>query len=196
MVFKHKLMGQTLPFAAKTTYCSTKKCRDFLRCQLANYDRFTFKFDKDWTESEEQEFRQRANTAVTNFRTLFCDKSRFESPGVTVKTLARNYSKKGHHDLLDKMAGWYKERLRGQRMEDDASFTFCQGNTAVELRSILDPLITPHHACDTPSLWPLVKEVQIGIPSSRVLRYLTIHDLPGMSLGYMNSICSPNRRQV
>lgn len=180
MVYKHKLSGQTLPYAAKILYYSTAKCREVLNEQIEHYNRFTFNFDQTWTESEKIEYQQAADTAEHTFRALFCDESEFESECATTMTLSKTCTSAKQEELIDTMVVWYTERLRGIAKEDDTSYTFLQGNTTAELRSVLDPLITPRHACDEPSLWPLVKEVQVGVPSSRLLRHLTIHDLPGM----------------
>lgn len=181
MVYEHKLPDQTQKFAAKTSYYPLAKCREFLEEQLGNYNRYTFMFDKYWTDSEKDEYHQAAETAALTFRTLFCNETQFESPGETTRTLNQTYSNRTHEGLLDTMTDWCAVRLRDKSQEDDTSYTFCEGSSAAELRDLLDPLITPKHACDEPSLWPLVTEVQVGVPGSKVLRHLTIHDLPGIS---------------
>jgi hypothetical protein len=180
MVYQHKLSDQTQSYAAKIWYLPVAKCRDFLDEQLENYDRYMLKFDKNWTQSEKAEYERLKDTAENTFRALFCDRGEFESEGETIRTLAKSHVEGQRRNLVDTMVLWYKERLRGRSTEGGTSYTFLQGSTTAELRSFLDPLITPRTGFDEPSLWPLVEEVQVGVPSSRVLRYLTIHDLPGM----------------
>lgn len=181
MVYKHKLPGQTHEFAAKIVYFSLKKCRRFLKEQLVKYNRYNFKREEDWPASDEAQYRLQASTAELTFRTLFCDKAEFASLDALERTLAQTYDKKNDLELLARMTDWYAAKTQFQRKEDDTSYTFLQGHIADELRSLLDPLTTPSRACEAPSLWPLVKEVQVGIPSSRVLQYLIFYDLPGAS---------------
>jgi hypothetical protein len=180
MLYVHKLPRQTTPFAAKVSYQPLKDCHMWFKWLLGTYNRYTFNFDQDWSDEEKNKYRQEANTAVGVLRTLFCDKPRFEFHESTVKTLARTFKDGTRANLLGIMAGWYAERLRGKSQEDDMSYTSCQGDTIAELRAALDPLITPKYDCNAPSLWPLVKEVFVGVPSSRVLQDLTMVDLPGM----------------
>jgi hypothetical protein len=179
MLYAHKLQGQTKPFAAKVIYTSLKECRCILKHQLKNYNRHTFNFDEEWTTEEANEYLQEADTARAVFQTLFCDKAPFESPRSTTATLLKNHKLGNSTKLLDLMMSWYMERLRGKAEENNASYTFCEGSTVAEFHQALDPLTTPQHGYAAPSLWPLVSEVVVGVPSSRVLRSLNIVDLPG-----------------
>jgi hypothetical protein len=188
MLYMHKLPRQTTPLAAKVSYQPLKDCQMLFKWLLGNYNRYTFNFDQDWSDEEKNKYLQEANTALAVLRTLFCDKRQFESHEYTVKTLARTFKDGTRAKLLDTMAGWYAERLRGKSQEDDMSYTSCQGDTIADLRAALDPLITPKYDFNTPSLWPLVKQVFVGVPSSRVLRNLTMVDLPGTSKQEMISL--------
>lgn len=181
MIYMHNLSGQTVPFAAKAVYYSLPRCRGLLKHQLNNYNRYTFKFDEDWTKEEENKYLQEAMTATATLQALFCDKTEFASTRSTIKTLDKGYKRGDPSRLLNMMIVWYTDRLRGKNQEDGTSYTSCEANTAAELHRALDPLITPRHAYDMPSLWPLVEKVYVGVPASRVLRHLTIVDLPGMS---------------
>jgi len=179
MLYMHELPDQTAPFAAKVSYYPVGECHWWFRCLLFSYNRWVFKFNQDWSDEEKNKYRQEANTASVILRALFCDKSQFETQASTVETLAQNYVQGQHSPLPDIMAKWYEERLHGVSQEDGMPYTSCQGSTVTELRDILDPLITPKHVCDKPLLWPLVKQVTVGVPSSRILRDLTLVDLPG-----------------
>lgn len=181
MLYVHKLLRQTTPFAAKILYLPVKNCQMRFKWLVGTYNRFTFNFDQDWTDEEKNKHRQEANTALATLRTLFCDKRQFESDEATIETLARTYKDGTLANLLGTMAGWYAERLHGKSQENDMSYSSCQGHTITELRAALDPLIMPKYDFDAPSLWPLVKEVFVGVPSSRVLKDLTLVDLPGTS---------------
>ena len=180
MLYMHKLPGQTTPFAATVRYHPLKDCQMWFKWLITSYNCYVFEFDQDWTDEEKNKYRQEANTALATLRTLFCDKRKFDSHDSTVGTLAQTFKDGTRANLLGTMAGWYADRLRGKSQEDDMSYTSCQGDTIAEVRAALDPLITPKYDFDVPSLWPLVKEVFVGVPSSRVLRDLILVDLPGM----------------
>ena len=179
MLYMHELPDQTAPFAAKVSYYPVEECHWWFKWLLNSYNRWVFKYNQDWTDEEKNKYRQEANTASITLRALFCDKSQFETQQSTVETLAKNYTQGGRSTLLDIMAKWYKERVHGVSQEDGMPYKICQGSTVTELRDNLDPLITPKHVCNEPLLWPLVKQVAVGVPSSRILRDLTMVDLPG-----------------
>lgn len=179
MLYMHQLSDQTASFAAKVSYYPVAECRWWFKWLLSSYNRWVFKYNQEWTDEEKNKYRQDASTALGTLRALFCDKSQFESQALAVETLAKNYTGGEYSPLVNIMAKWYEERLHGVSQEDGMPYTFCQGGTVSELRDILDPLITPKHVCDKPLLWPLVKQVTVGVPSSRILRDLTMVDLPG-----------------
>lgn len=182
MLYMHELPDQTTPFAAKVSYYPVKECHWWFRWLLNSDNRWVFKYNQEWTDEEKNKYHQEANTASFTLRALFCNKSQFETQQSTIETLAKNYTLGERSTLLlDTMAKWYEERVHGVSQQDGMPYKFCQGSTVIELRNILDPLITPKHVCDEPLPWPLVKQVAVGVPSSRILRDLTMVDLPGTS---------------
>ena len=162
-------------------------CQKFLKRLLSSYNRFHFNPDKYWTPKKKTEYEQEANTAFATLRTLFCDKPEFETRQSTINTLARSHTKSGRSDLLSTMVRWYEESPREKSQKDDVKFTFCQSNTVGGLRAALDPLITPKYDYSVPSLLPLVEQVTVGDPSSKILLYLILVDLPGMFQLYLVS---------
>jgi hypothetical protein len=178
----HKLPGQEQPLAAKILYYPVSKCRELLEMLLEQYNLYMFNYDDEWTEVESNEYAQQAETAEVAFRRLFCDKQEFESPRALEDTLSRVYDEGDASDFIDKMTSWCEEHLRDHDKEDGASYTFCDGETVEDLNALLDPLIFSQHGLDVPSLSPLVEQVRIGVPASRVLCYVTLVDLPGNSI--------------
>lgn len=181
MVYTHELAGQTLPYAAKISYIPLTECRDFLTSQLESYNLYTFKFNLDWDDKEKNKWFQESDTALSAFQTLFCDRPEFKTSEAAIETLTQSYRSGRSWSLLNMMVEWYKERLDEACQGQNASHAFCEGGTVAEMRAKLDPLITPTCVYDVATLWPLVKEVHVGVPSSRVLRHMTIADLPGAS---------------
>jgi len=178
----HKLPGQEQPLAAKILYYPVTKCRELLEMLLEQYNLYTFNYDSDWTEAESNEYAQQAETAENAFRRLFCDKEEFESPRALENTLSQVFDDGDASAFISKMTCWCEEHLQDHDKEDGASYTFCQGETVEDLNALLDPLIFSQHGLDVPSLSPLVEQVRIAVPTSRVLRYVTLVDLPGKSV--------------
>jgi len=79
------------------------------------------------------------------------------------------------------MVTWCAGYLGQHDSYGGASFQRCIGNTVEELNDLLDPLTSPKHDFDEPSLWPLVEKVTVGVPAVRVLKYVDLMDLPGIT---------------
>lgn len=156
------------------------KCRKLLEELLRQYNLYEFEPDDDWTSDQRSEYSQQAETAIQTFRTLFCNQDAFGSQGDAEGSLENHYKACSTDELLDLMEGWCEEFFEEFDVtEDDAGYTQHEADTVDELRSYTDPLTAPNHSFDEPSLWPLVELVRIGVSSSRVLKYVTMVDLPG-----------------
>jgi hypothetical protein len=177
--YLHKLDWQTQPFAAEIGYYTVEKCRKLLEELLRHYNLYNFEPEDDWTNDQKSEYSQQAETAIQTFRTLFCDQGLFASQGDAERSLHDHYKASSTGELLDLMEGWCEGFFEEFDVEDDAGYTQHEAETIAELRSYIDPLTAPNHSFDEPSLWPLVELVRIGVSSSRVLRYVTLVDLPG-----------------
>lgn len=177
----HKLSSQATPFAAEIRYFTIDKSRALLKELLYNYNLYHFEADKDWTHNEKNEHSQQAETAKQTFRFLFCNKDEFSSPGAAAAALDKSYHSPKPSELLDTMTGWCEDHFSEYDEEEGAGYSFCEADTVAELHSLLDPLIFPSYSIDEPSLWPLVDNVCVGVPTSRVLKYVTLVDLPGIT---------------
>jgi len=156
-----------------------EKCRKLLEKLLRQYNLYNFEAEADWTSDQKSEYSQQAETAIQTFRTLFCDQDLFASQGDAEGSLADHYKNSNTDELLDLMESWCEDFFADFDIEDDAGYTQHEADTVDELRSYTDPLTSPNHSFDEPSLWPLVELVRIGVSSSRVLKYVTIVGLPG-----------------
>jgi hypothetical protein len=178
--YMHRLPWQSSAFAAEIRYYPVEECRQLPEELLGQYNFYTFEKDEDWTNDQRNEYSQLADTAIQTFRTLFCGSTEFRSQAAAENVLSYSYSNDRKQGLLDTMVVSCKEAFASHPEENGAAFTRFAANTASELRSCTDPLTAPYHSRDTHSLWPLVESVQIGVPSSRVLKYATMVDLPGI----------------
>ena len=179
MLYMHKLPWQTSEYAAEIQYYTIPKCRELLGELLRQYNFYTFEQDPDWRNKQRNEYAQQASTAFQTFRTLFRDQVQFMSQQAAELHLATSYEEENKEELLEDMVKWCEDFFEDFDKEDGAGITRCEGETMGELRSQVDPLTAPNHFIDESSLWPLVQKVCVGIPSSRVFKYITLVDLPG-----------------
>jgi hypothetical protein len=187
----HKLPWQTLEFAAEISYYNIQQCRKLLGELLRQYNLFNFELDDEWTSSQRSEYSQEADTAMATFRTLFRDQEEFESQRAAEYTLSHSYAQGLAEELLHMMMVWCENFFVNHSKENDAGYTRCGTDTVADLRAHIDPLTAPSHYHKEASLWPLVESVKTGIPNSRVLKWVSIVDLPG-KLNHPNT--SPARR--
>lgn len=180
-IYTHRLPWQTREaFAAEILYYTPDKCRKLLEDQIRAYNLFNFEKQETWSANMKTEYEQAAETALQTLRTLFCGKADFESPRAAKERLQANYTI-GGTALLEHMVSWCQDYLREHVNKGGASFQRCYGESAEELNREVDPLTSPKHHYDEPSLWPLVEKVTVGVPSVRVLKYIDLMDLPGMT---------------
>lgn len=175
----HKLPWQKHSYAAEIRYFPIQKCSTLLAELIRQYNVFNFEFDRDWSSNIRNQYSQQADTAMRTFRTLFCNQASFESQGAAERQLAWSYEYNGQTELLDMMTEWCEEALKGHKQDDGASYTSFECDNVHHLRSVVDPLTAPNHSYQDPSLWPLVDHVCVGVSAPRILRYITIVDLPG-----------------
>lgn len=127
-------------------------------------------------------FKRKMQNALKTFQVLFCDLDEFRNARVTKETL-----KNAHDDrsinILDMMLESCELKLKDKILPENGYgyAEYREASTRVKLREAVDPLISAKTNPDQPALWPLVKQVCIGVRGSRVLDGITIIDLPGIS---------------
>jgi hypothetical protein len=178
-VYMHKLPWQSLKYAAEISYYTIQQCRKLLNELLQQYNLYNFEIDEEWTSSQRSEYSQQADTAMATFRTLFRDQEEFETQRAAEYTLSHSYERDLTEELLRMMAVWCENFFVTYAKENDAGYTRCETDTVADLRAYIDPLTAPSHYHKEASLWPLVETVKVGVPSSRVLKWVSIVDLPG-----------------
>lgn len=190
-LYVHRLEWQTEDYAAEIRYFPISKCRTLLKELIQQYNTFVFEFDEEWDHNQRNQFSQQADTAIQTFQTLFCHKIEFESPGAAENYLKWIHDNKCETMLLETMASWCEQSFKQHPKDNDSGLSRCEFPTVRELRYRIDPLTAPIYSHDHPSLWPLVDHVTIGVSKPRVLRYVTVVDLPGefIQMAIIESMC-------
>ncbi|EME86195.1 uncharacterized protein MYCFIDRAFT_82123 [Pseudocercospora fijiensis CIRAD86] len=170
--------GQTKPFAAKIEYFGIDAIEELLSRMLQDYNRWNFQEQPDWDEDEKQELKRLSTTAFTTFRSLFCDQEPFESPRAATDFLLSKFQDDG--EALVTMVTWCKSLLEEKEADEDDHVEFIDAATQTEFLEQLEPLVSSNSRFERPALWPLVRKVRIGLEAPRILRYVTLVDLPGL----------------
>ncbi|KAI6900530.1 hypothetical protein KC318_g9142 [Hortaea werneckii] len=179
MLFTHELPSQSNAFAAEIRYSNMDTCRKLLKEQLKSYFRYTCERDENWDDCQQKEYENACHTAFKIFRSLFCDKPEFESPRAGEAFLETAYDQ-NDDTALDAMEAWCRSLFAEMMTEGGAILRFDAENVD-DLNADLSPHITEHHDFEVPALCHLIDKVTVGARDSRILRYITLADLPGTS---------------
>ena len=176
-LFIHKLRDQKKAFAAEIRYSDIGTCKALLQEQLDNFNRFCYHFDDGWLDEQKKDYERSSLTAMKTFRSLFCNRAEFESPRAAKEFLDRH--RNAVATALDTFVAWSRELFAKYTTVDGAAVQRFEADTATELNEQLSPHVSEKHKFEQPELCHLVEIVQIGAPSSRILRYVSLADLPG-----------------
>ncbi|KAI7189532.1 hypothetical protein KC316_g6365 [Hortaea werneckii] len=178
-IFTHELPSQSNNFAAEIRFSDEVTRKSLLREQLKNYFRYEFEFDDEWDDCQQKEYENACQTAFKIFRSLFCDKSDFESPRAGREFLENAYNGNAHA-ALGVMEEWCRTLLAEMMTGNEAILHF-EADNVDDLNAQLSPYTTEHHDFEVPVLCHLINRVTIGARESRILQYITLADLPGTS---------------
>ena len=171
--------GQTKKFAAKVEYFDIKAIEELLKRLLTDYNIWEFDRPEDCDDEEMQQLKRRSTTAFSTFRSLFCNQDEFESPRAGREYLESCYNDE-FSDALGAFVVWCKELLEEKEADEADHTEYLDADSQQELLDQLDPLVSSNSRLEQPTLWPLVKNVKIGIEGPRILDYIILVDLPGI----------------
>ncbi|KAK5700424.1 hypothetical protein LTR17_022926 [Elasticomyces elasticus] len=171
---------QTKQYAALIIYYNAADTQELLAGFLRDVETDEFEQDPAWDAETRQLFHRRAVSALKSLQVLFRDQEEFATLDSTREYLRSNYEDKSINALY-KMVQSCEEKLKDKSIIDGSHAECCEASTRGKLRQAIDPFMNARANGTEPSLWPLVKQVCIGVEGSRVLDKVTIVDLPGIS---------------
>jgi hypothetical protein len=176
-VYQDVFPNQKLDFAASLHYLRP----DEVRLQLSETanDYYTYAFDAadDWDEDTRITAKKAHANALKVLRTLFNDMENFQSKVSSVEYMDTMHTQRDR--LLEELANDCEEKLKHAATRNYQSYH--ETRTLAKLRAKIDPLMNSTATFEEPSLWPLLRHVNIGVRGSRVLKNVTLVDLPGIS---------------
>lgn len=154
----------------------------FFKDLLMAYNLFNFQMDKAWPQEEKDDCRERAISAFGTMMAIFNQLDDFSS-----EVNAKKYLESEKDDIdttVTSMQDWAIDLIeeREEAYEEDGRFyEYYEAATAKRLQKLVNPLVSARTDYTEPAMWPLVEKVSISDNRSRVLRNLTIYDLPGVT---------------
>ncbi|KAK5122690.1 hypothetical protein LTR85_003605 [Meristemomyces frigidus] len=149
-------------YAAQAVYFDEDGMTKLFKELLQNYDLYTFNMDKSWPKDLKHQYRQRTKTALELFLAMFLKHAEFQT-----EQSAREYLKQQQHDI------------------NGTAIPCAIGPSSFSMREAthiwkMAGLRTKTRYSE-PALWPLVQKVCVSNGDSRVLKNVTICDLPGVT---------------
>ncbi|KAK4963177.1 hypothetical protein LTR10_000805 [Elasticomyces elasticus] len=172
--------GQSKNYGAIIEYYSMPDIRDLLLEYVDHFILVAFHSDDQWDQETRQMFHKRAVTAINTLHLLFCDLEDFSTRQAAKAFLAKDYQEESNK-AIEIMLQSCQQKLKSKTIHEGAYSECCQESSRAKLRAAIDPLIGAKSTGNEPALWPLIKQVNIGVSGSRCLAAITIVDLPGTS---------------
>jgi hypothetical protein len=172
---------QRKKFSASIEYFDLQTVSTILVGCLNDWASWRFDDKTGWDNELKEQCQRRADTCMSTFRALFCESDRFqdvESATICLDSFVQDGL--GMSEKIKVYVDLAKLFLEPKKREDGYIDYFEMDNQQ-DLRETIDPLLMENMTYDESTLWPLVKQVTIGIHGSKVLDRHTIADLPGIS---------------
>ena len=184
--YRQASQTQVQPFHAEIELFNMEEIRKMIREHLEAYRDYHFNRQDELSEDELEAAELDAGTALKVFQALFADRKQFRGQNRAQRFLRQTKSA-SISTILSKFMDWIKHLIflvggeRGivQRWSDTTE------NLAFKLETFVGmiPISVDDHGKileASPSLWPIVKIVRVGLQSHFLSQGLVIADLPGM----------------
>ncbi|THW49108.1 hypothetical protein D6D21_02616 [Aureobasidium pullulans] len=178
--YRRPFPGQTTKFAATVEFLSIEQITTLLRAHIKELIFYNFEEEEDWTHEEKKGYRAASKTAESTFLALFRGKPSFETNEEMLKYMKVVHREKSIAATLLQFKTWCKELVFEHASRTSSEMITVE--SAFQLHKALSPILSSSASwSQKPSLWPLVHKVSIGIRGSRILLYITIADMPGLT---------------
>jgi hypothetical protein len=141
-----------------------------------------FEDRRDWDNETKEQNQRRADTCISTFRAVFCGTPHFQD--IEIGKACLDSFAKDMSDCTQKIKVFVehaRDFLEPKVRNDGKYIDYFETESQEDLRETIDPLLMESTTYDESTLWPLVKQVNIGVRGSKVLDKHTIADLPGIS---------------
>lgn len=179
--YKNAWPGQKTPFRAEIIFYGLDKIRTIIQHNFRAYYKYSIaNIDNEDQESKE-ELSACQETALETFKALFANRDEFRHEE-KIRNFFRPANSEGDKDIIHTLLKWV-EKIMIQYDANDGMLCL-NAHTVEELAGEVEPFANTCPYVDddgrpTPSLWPLVEIVRVGLQSRLLKHGLIIADLPG-----------------
>lgn len=192
---------QKTPYKAEVYFYDTREIDTMLKEHLAHWYQFFTKNSESLGGDESEDIEAAASTALEVFKALFIDREECRNEGA-IRNLLNRATSAADKNTLAKFSEWTRDMV--SRKDAESGLISVNANTSLDLQQKLEPFLQRSTNCDdeetpSPSYWPLVKLVRVGLNSPLLNRGLVLADLPGMTevqLGDGDHTYNPLNRSI
>ncbi|KAF7194456.1 hypothetical protein HII31_04261 [Pseudocercospora fuligena] len=181
MIYGRPLPSQENRFAGQIEYLDLPSIGKLLVDATRDWQAYHIEKPANLNPDEEEELERHANAALFIYQTVFCDTEDFGTKTIAAASLTRlctsNASTQQKTTSLIRQA---EAVMAWARANNSIPPDFIDTDSKTELHHWLDLHTDPGNSIDVPSLWPFIKQVNVGVSGSRVLDSWTVADLPGL----------------
>lgn len=158
--------------------------KEMLKQDLQAYYQFHHEDTTDLDEIELRERELQAQTALDSFLAMLASRPQFQNEECASEYLS-SATCGGDTNILTTFSAWVEESM--QEYKPQAGCISLTATTPQDLNYRLEPWVTTNPLGDdgayskTPSWWPIVRVVRVGMHSVLLERGIIVADLPGKS---------------
>ena len=173
---------QETPFQAEVELFENERIQQILEDHLQAYCRFYLEDTEELDEDELMERKTQAQTALEAFLALFASRAEFRDEDSAANFFG-NFASIDDTTILAQLSTWTQYVMLQYKPRNGS--IYLTANTAEKLNRRLEPWVTTIPIWDvdgcsrSPSLWPIVRSVKVGMQSTLLQRGIVIADLPG-----------------
>ena len=180
--FGEPFADQVAPIAAEISLFEPKFIKEIIRDYYNAYYKYHYQRDEEDDEATRHDLRGEADTALDALKALFSDHEELRDEDMAEEFLCSATSAEDSR-IINRLQDWTADLICKYNAGDGPILMIA--DTASKMSKTLEPFVTMTE-CNTeygelpsPSLWPLVRLVRIGLHSPLLKRGLIILDLPG-----------------
>lgn len=121
-----------------------------------------------------------STTAIDTLAAAFCHKSEMMSKDSVNEFLAKHYKQDGGHRTVKTFMMWRAEMFSGRQAGQNAHVRAFEADSTDGLHDHLKQWTSLNPGPGKPAFWPWVHLVKLTVKDVRILRHVTLIDLPGI----------------
>lgn len=180
--YKHAWPGQKTPFMAEIKFYGLDKIRTIIQHEFRAYYNYSIADTKNESREIQEELSTCQETAVETFKALFANRYEFSDEDA-IDNFFGHATYAEDKNILHTLYKWVEGIMVEYGVGD--GLLCLNAHSVEELAGKVEPFtntctyVANNEGRPTPSLWPLVEIVRVGLHSRLLKHGLVVADLPG-----------------